>query len=118
MGWKSLSYWLKGGIIGILVVISLCLIGLLLGSNDLGFLSLAFIPLYPAYYLIILFFKISGTTFITTNTGTTYPDIPNADLIYFLWTPLLGLIIYFIIGALIGLIYSKLKSKKENKKRK
>lgn len=104
MGWKNLPSWLKGGIIIIIIIILLFSIAFALDKispskvGQFGKLSRSTFILF----IIIL----PGAIIMGGNIldGTT-----TAIIILALF---LSGIIYFIIGSLIGLIISKLKSKK------
>ncbi|PIN93038.1 hypothetical protein COU54_04780 [Candidatus Pacearchaeota archaeon CG10_big_fil_rev_8_21_14_0_10_31_24] len=88
MGWKDWSYWLKGGIIGIVFTIFYCLLRLFVVEN--GFLTYLDIVYAP---IIILLIKIYGFKEAIID----YPVV----VVY-------GL----VVGALIGWIYGKIKNKK------
>ena len=95
MGWKNLSYWLKGGIIGIIVLIILLIIGFIL---DLTIQS-SFFP----YTLMMIFIPLIPFVLIIEAFGIGFEDV-----IFFITLPA-----YFIIGAVIGWIVGKIKSKKK-----
>ena len=97
--WKRQPYWLKGGIIGIII-------NIIIGHFAISGFGLIISPsfgnaiMWPYFVLpnIIMDFliKCSG-----------YGCIENMYLAYFMWAPLSG----FLIGALIGLIIQKVKKK-------
>jgi hypothetical protein len=91
MGWKNLSYWLKGGII--LAGINFLLIVLYyLISNGQGSYYDPSAFLYISSFLVTDFFYWGS----------------NSPLEIFIFSS----IFYFIIGAIIGLIYGKIKNRK------
>ena len=83
MKWKDISYWLKGG----LIAMGLYLLSLF--ENR--------IAIYLSYPIISIYFALTG------ESGAIYNFVPFI---------ISSIIFYFIIGALIGLIISKIKSKK------
>ena len=97
MGWKNWPYWLRGGAIGVLV----------------GILIL-FIPFVGLIYIIPVMF-VQGLIFNLIGLRET------ADLCFSLFSSPsficvitfypINVILSFIIGALIGLIIGKIKSK-------
>jgi hypothetical protein len=95
MKWKNFKPWLKGGLIGLGIYI----FGLILFGIDQGF-SLSTYNLLDKTYILILF-KFMRMIYSK--------DMLDADLLSFVIMPF----IYFGIGALIGLIISKIKSKKK-----
>ncbi len=101
MGWKNLSAWLKGGIIGgLIITIMLTLLPLI--SDTVG-KYLRFIYL-PGTYISIL------TNNFTLDWGQGVPlKIKLFEILLF---SAVNILFYFIIGALIGWIIGKIKSKK------
>ena len=105
MGWKDWSSWLKGGIIVtilyaiysiISVLISILFPKLISGSSLIE--NLIFFPQVLGMYLVI--FK-SGFNFIESKLSfTQYFEIF-----------IIGIIFYFLIGAVIGWIFGKMKKK-------
>ena len=95
MGWKNLSYWLKGGIIGIIVLIILFIIGLIL--------DLIIRPSFFPYTFMMIFLPLIPFMFIIEAFG-----IDFGDVFLFIAPPA-----YFTIGVIIGLIVGKIKSKKQ-----
>ncbi len=93
MTWKNLPYWLRGGIISLLIVAVLYLILISLSL----FTSLGEVLGGSKNILLTLSL---GTYFVLGG------ESESATIVF-------GLIVeYFIIGAVIGLIIGKLKSKK------
>ena len=88
MGWRDLPTWLKGGIIFVLIVIVIDVVDYLI----LPLISRALFPLQIANYPLYLFWQLS-------ESGT-------INLI-------LHLSLYFVVGAIIGWIVGKIKSKKQ-----
>ena len=104
MTWKDWPYWLKGGILAILLILALSfLFGIfIMFKGDIYiFRSLFYIFVVPGMILI------AARKF--SMYGYEIPDINFFD-VFIMTTFSIGL--YFIIGALIGWIYSKIKSKK------
>jgi len=100
MGWKNLSYGLKGGIIGIIISLIFIIIGFITEIpepfnyiNIIGYVAV-FIP-----FLLGLCTERAGVTEIVNTC---------AIAVYALY-----FFIYFFVGAFIGWIIGKLKSKKQ-----
>ncbi|MFZ5955588.1 MAG: hypothetical protein ACOYT4_04115 [Nanoarchaeota archaeon] len=94
MAWKNLPAWLKGGIIGAIIIFIVNLISLFI--IKLGYsMQLFFFIDYPALFLSDIF-----------NLGIIFQGW-QAYLILFIFLPLF----YFIIGTIIGWIVGKFKSK-------
>lgn len=90
MGWKNWPYWVKGVVIGLLLTLISFYIGSLLGVTG-GLLG-----------IIALLLWMYGV-----KTNLVLPKVLIISLPY---------IILPIVGAIIGLIYGKIKKKKEMKK--
>lgn len=103
MGWKNWPYWLKGGLIGDLIVIIGGLLTLLL-SNIFPPFGLLWLP-----FLIILVLPV-----FFLCAGDPHFDLCSVGYLTGFWYlfVLLVLVECFIIGAIIGLIVGKIKSKK------
>ncbi len=106
MGWKKLPYWLKGGLIGIIISIILILV------NYIFILLEANLPDYittPLFLLVQFVLLTNPLTYLFWGFGGFY-----GSNVWFNFTKILFLssISFFIIGALIGFIISKFKSKK------
>ena len=88
MCWKKLPTWLKGGII------------------------VGIIPLI--IYLIFLIFidSIDEGTYIITCATIFFCEIISYKRDTFVFTGIFAVIVWFIIGAIIGLIVSKIKQRK------
>lgn len=115
MFWKNWPYWLKGGIImnaimAILIVLFYCLERLGFISIDISFL-VTFLSFIPGAFLISPFlggwscFNMDGpcSIIVSNNIRTILIIVSN-------------IIAYFIIGAVVGLIYGKIKNKNIIKK--
>ncbi len=110
MGWKDWPYWVKGGIIAIIVHI--ILLPLLLLSiwtsystppTDAGAIGAA-----------ILFGASIGPFISPFIFGILPMPIPFSSVVgYYLIGFIFPIIIYFILGAIIGLVYGKIKSRKD-----
>ena len=104
MFWKNWSYWVRGGIIGILSWLIIAFLAYFLSTYlESGFLVwilfiLVILALFPTIF-------IQGESVFTT--GLDALNLPTA-LGY-----ILIVIFWFVIGALIGFIIGRLKSKKE-----
>ena len=94
MGFKQLSYWLKGGIIGVCFYI---LVSLILSPFDHFGIIIALLS--PGIWIYELFVSILG-----------HGIKIDANLKSFIFI-LLSIIGWFIIGSLIGLIMGKIKRK-------
>jgi len=95
MAWKDWSYWLKGGIYALFIygILTVILIPFgIIGGGCSGFLCIN-IPYYFLPALLVTFF---------------YGGFINSPATAFV----IASFEYFIIGALIGWIYGKIKSKK------
>jgi len=90
MGWKNLSYWLRGGVIGIIIYIVL--------------LPFAFI--FPPPYYIISLLTIPLNPIL--NSG-----IFGDNVIVFI---IIKGIYLFLLSALIGLVIGKIKQKVKSNK--
>ena len=106
MGWKEWPYWLKGGILGvmssiIIVPVSLWLTMLFAFTHEIQHNFLAK--------------SLSGILFCAVLPLFLSAVIRNAFGLSNFWVFLLAIpifsVYYFLIGALIGLIVSKIKSK-------
>jgi hypothetical protein len=120
MGWKKCPYWLRGGIIGLLIVIVLGIIGLLLiifgmdcsgppimvrtcVPNIMGILGglvlaiIGFLALFFLFLINILNINFSGFSIF----------------IFYIISFLIILIFWFLVGTLVGLIVKKVKFKKK-----
>ena len=87
MGWKDLPYWLKGGIIAVSINL---LVAIFTSSSRSEMNGIVYAwSLAPLYYF--KFFR------------SQYPNLIS----------LTGAIMYFLIGALIGWIYGKIKNRKD-----
>lgn len=104
MGWKNWPSWLRGGIIISSVYILLLLwvfigaMGINLGTNLATKFS-ANIFMLPVFLIFSLFKSI----------------LKIGDLAILIISAFLSIILYFIIGALIGLIVGKIKRGKKRK---
>lgn len=108
MSWKNWPYWLKGGVIGAGVTI------LLLASFKLH----QYLYFEKQYFNSFLYYVILSIFFINLIREPLYffEHIFNIETFGFngptMFGTILILLIYFLIGALIGLVYSKIRSKK------
>ncbi len=101
MGWKTWPYWLKGGIIPSLVYLLIACIFFILGEMEL---------LNKATELILTrLFMIMSIPTITSF----YAIFPDYSASFFNITTITATG-YFIIGAIIGWIYGKIKNRNSN----
>jgi hypothetical protein len=87
--WKSKSYWLKGGIIGLIVAVVLFIIYLFCGLNCT-----------ELDCVICAIFMLPGVLSVFYSNRS------------FLLVIIINIIIFFLIGALMGKFIEKIKSKK------
>jgi hypothetical protein len=109
MGWKNLSYWLRGGIIGLIV--GLFLLGIILidggvaqcdGPEGVSCNSWVGEIVMSIFLFIALPFVLVGSSFNSSSFG------PVGVILFFI-----GVFISpFLWGALIGLIVGKIKNRK------
>ena len=101
IGWKNLSYWLRGGIIGLIISIIFIFIVFAIGviSPMLKFPLLNILGPFQSLFYLVLVMPIE----IALLSGMKNLTIPI----------IVTILIYFIIDSLIGLIIGKIKSKKE-----
>lgn len=101
MNWKNLPIWIKSSILFVIIYIVYSLLSLLIpkGLIESNFLieNLVFIPQFFGIYSAIL------TGQITFASDGKMP---------WLFVIIVNVIIYFLIGAIVGYIYSKIKNKK------
>jgi hypothetical protein len=96
--WQGLKYWQKGGIIGALVPIILLALSFFCVSIISGDESIfCTIPLVPISFFFVFDILVR------------FDFLPNKIVMIFYY--LFSIVIYFLIGALIGLIIGKLKKK-------
>lgn len=105
MGWKNWSYWLKGGVITFSAdfIIVLLIIFTSHKSESIGW-GLIFTQIPFSFTLLGFFSKILCYP-VSINTASAC-EIPLAIIG--------GLISWFIIGALIGWIYGKIKNRNQS----
>lgn len=85
MGWRNWSYWLRGGIITIV--------------------------LYIIFYILFILIREEGV-FPPTLAGNLIYVINISFYLVLLIGTILDLLLVFLIGAFIGLIYGKFKQRK------
>lgn len=104
MNWKNLPSWLKGGIIGLIPILIVMLADFIFTCNfgtHSEFCGLFTIfASFPLYIITISKYGIFP-----------YGDVPTLVVIIL---PLLSLVMYFLVGALIGWIVGKFKSKNKS----
>ena len=90
MGWRTWSYWLKGGLIGLILGIIISLNELFIGLGGMFLYNLSLGSLFDAIAVLTS----EGIGFIIMFIGI--------------------ILVYTIYGAIIGVIYGKIKNR--NKK--
>jgi len=110
MGWRDWPYWLKGGVIGLIILIP----GALFIFTSIG--GLILLLLFP---ILLLLNPIGDYIYQTyrvadvSPTGFVMYSLPNKFMLIKYIIYFLGVIIYvFLLGALIGWIYGKIKNRK------
>ena len=104
MGWREWPYWLKGGLIGLVIAISLFTLSFLSECRNLGVSVNC--PFWLFFILVLPYFLISlMIAAISFKLGLT---IPTGIILGFI-----GYSIYILIGAFIGWIYGKIKQRKK-----
>ncbi len=102
MSWKNWPYWLKGGIIGVgVVLISSFIIGGITGiAPDNIIINLFYIFLIPGIIILaVMRFKTYGY------------EMPDMTFFEYVLMAVISIIPYFIIGAIIGWVYGRFKKK-------
>lgn len=103
MNWKRWPYWLRGGVIGVLILVIILFLSIILaliGKVDV-------ILNNPFIYIIV---KILASP---TSILNLFPIDPiNNSILWYCFGIISGVIVYFLIGAVIGWIVGKIKSKK------
>ncbi|MHA1873278.1 MAG: hypothetical protein ACTSVB_04105 [Candidatus Heimdallarchaeaceae archaeon] len=104
MTWKNLSYWIKGGILAILISIIIVPLSIFIAMNFLGAEDNVIWFLAPEFFMALLSLGMRGTPagivelIITLGVST-----------------IIFLVRFFIIGAVLGIIYNKLKFRNKGK---
>lgn len=99
MGWKDWSYWLKGGVIALIIQILFFLIDSLNGSFLDTRISLPLIIIWILMGSLNLSFGCYNKGVITLSNCTSYIIVSF----------ILNLLLYFLVGALIGWIIGKVR---------
>jgi hypothetical protein len=121
MGWKDLSYWLKGGIIAIIVQIIFVLLFFLITAtisfdSGLGELGGVFItPIFMLFTIIVFVIdtaigRLFKCPYVSGWPGF-YECSPYLDSLKMSISIILFILIFFLVGALIGLLVGKIKSR-------
>lgn len=100
MGWKDWPYWLKGGLIGAVIGI-ICI--LLAWFRVLPILTVLL-------YIFIMILCGSGESYSITGGLLGNCSWGGKYLIFSIMTILI-LLVFFVVGSIIGLIVQKIKSK-------
>ena len=101
-GWKEWPYWLKGGVIITIIGLILFFVGILFIYLDL-FFNPCHGDVCASGFLTsigILFFSVFAWPMMLAQ---------NQDIL--IWTLIISILQLFIIGAIIGFIYGKIKSR-------
>ena len=112
MGWKQWPYWVKGGILAVIISF---VGGIILASiqqfTDVNLLDtssyIAFVLIFPFLIGLASFLLISLTI---ESGGQGWEE--GSPLIAF-GIIIIGTLVVFLVGAVIGLIVGKIKSKKQ-----
>jgi len=106
MCWKKITSWLKGGIIFGIYQLIVQIILKIFFSYDNVLLNLLYTINSPFLELATNFRSLCSAII-------QMPGGPCAQLNF--WGSLIAVLVYFIIGAIIGLIVGKIKSLKSNR---
>jgi len=111
MFWKNWPYWLKGGMRGAMWGLIFAIIFFFMARNGGGFMNFGFAAamIMLAFLPTFLFFMVFSVNIFDVFNAL---DRQHASPELILLLGLIATIIYFIIGAIIGLIYGKIKNKK------
>jgi len=103
--WKNLPYWLKGGIITTILCLIIALALVPFGDDTGGYLILPywFIPTLIGSAIIC-------TPFVWIFGPLAWDNIN--DFFFHFGFAVTGIIFYFLIGAIIGWIYGKIRNRK------
>ena len=100
MGWKNWSYWLKGGIIGLVIFLIITVLFQLLTSS---------ISVVPTRSNLFVYFLMPGIISALMWCGDC--QAKGGEPIMISMMVVISIITYFLIGAIIGYIYGKIKNK-------
>ncbi len=106
MGWRDWSYWVKGGLIFDVLVI---LVGLILLPFKFEW---CIFTCTKVFYSLYLYFPVAYM--IKSIFGDNFGF--NSNLGNLLLVTTLSIVFYFVIGAIIGWIYGKIKQRREQKR--
>ena len=112
MSWKDWPYWLRGGLIGLIIPVAILIIGIIviieLLKDGGGF---AFNV--PAIFVILVLIFILSSPVILVSTIFKIHILSDTNFYSsIILSVIISLPIYFIIGAIIGFIYGKFKRNK------
>ena len=105
MGWKNWPYWLRGGIVCAVLVLIVFIISAVLGYFKLGYFGQKGIGGILSYFAIFGIIISIPIELIVLVTNVPIERYPNYVLYIFV------IVIWFIIGALIGWIVKKIKNR-------
>jgi TRAP-type C4-dicarboxylate transport system permease small subunit len=115
IGWKNWPYWLKGGIIlsGISLIASLGIM-LIIFASEQGLEYIGSFIATPIFFFALFFSFFTATYWFGTamgvaNSGTGWP---SGWILVVLFLSFFSVVVYFIIGAIIGWVYGKIKNRK------
>ena len=103
MGWKKWPSWLKGGVIGVIIILVLSfIIGIFLMING------------DTHIIRSLFFSflLPGAIFIGVINFIRFGyETPDSSFLDYLFIVVISIALYFILGALIGWIVGKIRNR-------
>ena len=108
MRWKDWPYWLKGGII-LLVIYVIFTVPLLLSYNQ----QTSKFNDNPISSILLIVNIMGGILLLLSGTISVFGDVTLKSIISLI---VINSILYTLIGALIGWIYGKIKNKSFSKK--
>jgi len=118
MAWKDLPYWLKGGIIAVIILIILfLLLGLvtytkIFNTNYKGPLAVIFSPFMLIALTYFIVNGIVGKIFncpLVDGWFSSYDCSPPLQFLIIAISIIFFILIFFLVGALIGLMVDKVK---------
>ncbi len=102
MDWRKWPYWLRGGLIGILIGILIFFLAIIFPNPIFALFELFL-------FLLIIIFGIAG---LCDKIPFLRDEICNIEEGFSLTQIIILILSWFVIGAIIRLIYGKIKSKK------
>lgn len=96
------KYWLRGGIIGLVILVLIYLLSVIIKNDLFGWFGVTML-LLPLLLSDIILFKITNYHIIGTKEYWFTPNVLGYVLL---------VLLYFFVGASIGMIYQKIKNRK------